>query len=81
MIRADSTEDSAGICLKVESVCQSWLALLRSASRESGATTFPSGPMVVRMMRCVPVPMEPTLVTSSGPKRFEKSICESSVTC
>ena len=33
MMRADSTEANAGTRLKVLSVCQSWFALLRRASR------------------------------------------------
>ena len=36
--------------------------------------------MVVSVMKCVPVPSEPTLVTSGGPKRREKASWRSSVT-
>ena len=72
-MRADKTEVSAGRLLNEESVCHSWFALLRRAKRWSGGTTLPSGPMVVRVMKCVPVPSEPTLVTSGGPKRREKA--------
>src|SRR6516165_502019 len=36
--------------------------------------------MVLRMTRLVPTPCDPTLVTSSGPKRREKASCASSVT-
>src|SRR3954453_15051405 len=36
--------------------------------------------MVLRVTRLVPAPNEPTLVTSSGPKRREKASCASSVT-
>ena len=79
-MRADSTEASAGTALKVESVCQSWLALLRIARRWSAGTTLPFSSMVVRITRWVPVPCEPTLVISSGPKRRENAIWMSSVT-
>src|ERR1700722_554501 len=80
MMRAERIDVSAGTRLKDESVCQSWLALLRRDSRWSAGTTFPSGPMVLRVTKCEPVPCEPTLVTSGGPKRREKASWISSVT-
>ena len=40
-----------------------------------------SAPMVVRITRLVPVPIEPTFVTSSGPNLRENAIWSSSVTC
>jgi hypothetical protein len=80
MMRADRTDASAGTLLNVESACQSWFALLRSATRESAGTTLPSGPMVERMTRCVPAPCVAAGVISSGPKRRENAIWEPSVT-
>src|ERR1700693_5236906 len=37
--------------------------------------------MVLRITKWLPVPSEPTLVTSGGPKRREKASWPSSVTC
>ena len=42
------------------------------AKRWSSGTTLPSGPMVVRITKLDPVPIEPTLVTSGGPKRLRE---------
>jgi hypothetical protein len=46
IIRADSTEASAGVNLNELSVCQSWFARLISASRWVAGTSVPSGAML-----------------------------------
>jgi hypothetical protein len=50
------------------------------AKRQPVIGRLPFSSMVLRITRLVPAPSEPTLVTSSGPKRREKASCTSSVT-